>query len=386
MPSYHSIRIFEILYDRSHQLQNSDIGIDLEELKNCLKLKDKYKNFADFKRRVLDQAKKDLEKGTPIKFTYSPVKEGNKVVALDFVITKNLDIESSQLELDLNTPRTLSFLKIDDPEESKVSKSPSDHKGESISKSTLLERLVDDFGIKMRQATQFIEEYDESYIKDNLEVVEKRYQEGGVDNLSAYTFKALTNDYRKQAALKNKQVGQEKISPKYKILIGELSKMGYLGNGLSLIKSIGEQGVKDIIKLAKEQEKASGGMDKEIGNMGGLINWFIKEEAWKTIALQRKVEKEEEAKRSQKTKEVEVKLGPLYDVLRKGIVAKFGEATYGAWYKNIEIISTDDAIEIYFPTKFIANWIREHHKDNLEEIFAGKPIDIEFNTRLVVRM
>ena len=161
--------------------------------------------------------------------------------------------------------------------------------------------------------------------------------------------------------------------------------MGYVGNSSELIKDIGEQGVKDTIKLAQEQEKVGKSTGKKIDNMGAFIRWIIKEKAWEQIALQREASKKKQLKGKSK-KAPKEELSPLYNLLKEGVIAKLGETTYGAWYSNIEIISTEDTIEIYLPTRFIADYVKNHHLFALEEIFSGTHINVKFNTKLVASM
>ena len=117
LSSYHSIRIFEILFHKSHKLQNPDVQIELDDLKKSLGVEEKYPNFSNFKKMILEPAQKNLKEKTPLKFTYSSIKQGKKVVALDFVVTANSGYGSDQLELDFDAPRTLRFLQIEDETE-----------------------------------------------------------------------------------------------------------------------------------------------------------------------------------------------------------------------------------------------------------------------------
>ncbi len=193
LPSYHSIRIFEILYHKSQRLQKSKIRIPLDDLKKSLGVENSYPNFSNFKTKILEPAKKNLVKKTPLKFTYLTVKKGNKVIALDFVVKENLP-KGNQPQLPLDMPRTLRFLQLDTSER----ETPSQH---------------------------------------------------------------------------------EK-------LLKELATMDYAGNGLELIKQIGEQEVRYVLKLAKEQEQAGEKSGKEIKNMGGLISYLVEKEAWKEFAAE----------------------------------------------------------------------------------------------------
>ena len=227
LASYHSIRIFEILFHKSHKLQNPNVRIELDDLKKYLGVEQSYPNFSNFKIKILEPAQKNLEEKTPIKFTYSKVKKGNKVVALDFVVSKNSTIESEQLELNLDAPRTLRFLQIEDETEAP----------------------------------------------------------------------------------------ERQLSPQQERLIRALSEMGYTGDGLALIDQIGEEAVQDVLTLAAEQEKTARNSGKEITNIGGLIVYLVKTEAWKPLALRRKAEDDyrKKAERSKKLAELIKSVNDEYD-------------------------------------------------------------------------
>src|SRR5690625_7965307 len=76
--SIYGQRLYELLY------QYADTGIRLmtvEELREKLNLQNKYENFAHFRRRVLQQAKEDVEKHTNMRFTWQELKakKGRKI-------------------------------------------------------------------------------------------------------------------------------------------------------------------------------------------------------------------------------------------------------------------------------------------------------------------
>lgn len=78
-------RLYELLY------QYADTGIRLmtvEELREKLNLQNKYENFYDFRRRVLQQAKEDIEKHTNMRFTWTEIKarKGRKIERIMFDI------------------------------------------------------------------------------------------------------------------------------------------------------------------------------------------------------------------------------------------------------------------------------------------------------------
>lgn len=101
MKSGYSIRLFELLK------QYAPIGrrrIKVDTLKKMLGIADKYEKYAQFKLRVLNQAKKELDKKEGLTFEFEEIKQGRKVTELIFHINtkeKQLsfeDIDSSNDE------------------------------------------------------------------------------------------------------------------------------------------------------------------------------------------------------------------------------------------------------------------------------------------------
>lgn len=88
MKSVYAIRIYEMLQSRimSKVLPKDGINIviSVEELKECCDCMDKYKEFSNFKIKVLDKAKSEINRVTMLKLDYSYVKKGRSVVGIDF--------------------------------------------------------------------------------------------------------------------------------------------------------------------------------------------------------------------------------------------------------------------------------------------------------------
>lgn len=88
LPSFYSQRMYEIL--KSWKEPIGIITYKIEELYNLLDYpKDQRKNFSEIRRFVLEKAKKDIDKHTDLVYTWEPIKEGRKVVAIKFVIGEN---------------------------------------------------------------------------------------------------------------------------------------------------------------------------------------------------------------------------------------------------------------------------------------------------------
>ncbi len=81
LKSQYSIRLYELLK------QHLNIGKkeeSLESLRIMLGLQNEYKEFRDIKRRILDQAYKEINQKTDISFQWKPLKESRKVVGIVF--------------------------------------------------------------------------------------------------------------------------------------------------------------------------------------------------------------------------------------------------------------------------------------------------------------
>lgn len=100
MKSKYSPRIYEILKCNEFKRQEY-IEIEIVELRKLLKAEDIYPLYADFKRKVIQQAQKEIKKLTDITFEFSEEKTGRKVTSLKFYIKPNKTIaKSHQTTLD----------------------------------------------------------------------------------------------------------------------------------------------------------------------------------------------------------------------------------------------------------------------------------------------
>ena len=89
MKSAFSVRIYELMKSYAYQKSKT---FELSELKRLLRVESvkSYKNFADFKKRVLDKAQEEINELTDINIEFEPVTKGRKTVSVIFRIeTKN---------------------------------------------------------------------------------------------------------------------------------------------------------------------------------------------------------------------------------------------------------------------------------------------------------
>lgn len=85
MKSAFSVRIYELMKSYAYQKSKT---FEIDELKRLLRVEDvkTYKNFADFKRRVLDKAQEEINELTDLNIAFEPVTKGRKIVSVIFRI------------------------------------------------------------------------------------------------------------------------------------------------------------------------------------------------------------------------------------------------------------------------------------------------------------
>ena len=84
--SFASIRLYEL----ANQFRRSGVRqISLDELRGLLATKDAHPRFADFRRKVIDKAVKEINSKTDLEIRWDPVKKGRSVSGIKFYIKDN---------------------------------------------------------------------------------------------------------------------------------------------------------------------------------------------------------------------------------------------------------------------------------------------------------
>ncbi|NFF82831.1 replication initiation protein [Clostridium botulinum] len=109
MKSKYSPRIYEIL---KHFKNQGSIEIELNELRRVLNIESLYPLYADFKRKIILQAQKELKKNTDIYFDFEEIKIGRKVIRLKFIIhpiklKENSFIKPDEKEIEIELIMTI---------------------------------------------------------------------------------------------------------------------------------------------------------------------------------------------------------------------------------------------------------------------------------------
>ena len=97
LKSGYSIRIYEVL---KKWQTIKEVEIPLKELREMVGVTDTYREYHNFKKRVLTTAQNEIEEKTDISFEYKEIKMGKRVVSIRFIIhSKNNNIPTPEDEI-----------------------------------------------------------------------------------------------------------------------------------------------------------------------------------------------------------------------------------------------------------------------------------------------
>ena len=184
MNSYYSIRLYEMLK------QYAFIGrrvIALDMLHAVLQTPQSYQRFGNFRQRVLDVAQEEINEKSDITFLYDTIKSGRSVSDVVFTIAAK---KGAHAALSGEEPLPA----VPDTQ-------------------LLKQQLVRDFNLTSGQADVVISRYAPTYVADVLKLVEREQKRGKVRNLAAYTWKAITEDYRPSQAGHDPSAQQKETPP-----------------------------------------------------------------------------------------------------------------------------------------------------------------------------
>ena len=197
-----SIRLYQIF--KSHIGKNQyKIEFELEDLKEILGVSKKYVQYAGFKMRVLDEAKKRLLDKTDISFTYEEQKAGKKVSTLIFNINAN-KIKQKELPQKVVVVPSIVQAIIEDKEKLVMELSPI---------------VVSQFGVSLKVFMNLAEGHTEGEIRQAIKVTQKTVEIGKIDNIAGFFVEAVRGKYTDP-----KQQKQE-IEKKQKAKIAEVKRV-----------------------------------------------------------------------------------------------------------------------------------------------------------------
>lgn len=200
LDSIYAMRFYEFCkeYERFGKFK-----FEIEELKSILGLSSRYKNYFDFKKKVIEQARKELEQNAEIYFEFKEIKNGKKVEVIEFTILKN-----GSAITDVLLGETASLSTWIEP---MLVPAPSN---ESVS---LLFDKVKAYGITLQTVEKWFGELPLAQINFGLDYVLRELNANKpIGNIGGYFNQMVRNTEFYEQALKEEQVKEEKRSKQAK--------------------------------------------------------------------------------------------------------------------------------------------------------------------------
>lgn len=171
------------LYENCNRFQ--DIGqtpwFPLETFRQLMGVEaGKYKQFKDFKTRVLDKAIQEVNQFSSLEIMPQLKRQNRQVRSIQFLIRKGKALTSSRV-------------------------------GEQAH--TLMDRLKSDYALSDRQATNVTTHYDEKYILEKIHLIESSpsFINGRIKNVARYLLKALSDDFKPAKPVEPKRVTKKVV-------------------------------------------------------------------------------------------------------------------------------------------------------------------------------
>lgn len=109
--SIYSVRLYEnaLMVLNKKETNKEKFCILVSDIKKQLDLNDKYDRFCDFKYRVLEKAKKEINQFSDLIFDYKIIKLGRSPYQIEFTVSKKQDIVNIENPLNKNKISTMAF-------------------------------------------------------------------------------------------------------------------------------------------------------------------------------------------------------------------------------------------------------------------------------------
>lgn len=163
--SVHAIRLYELLK------QYQEIGkriLTIKEIKECCGVGDKLKTYPNFEKKLVLIAQREINKKSDIHFEFERIKNSRKIVAINFIISKNKDYELR------NNPINQTY---------------------EAKRKPAVTHTLKEFGLSGRVVNQILKENTEQVIQDAINAVDLQLSRRHVRNPKAMIITAIKEQW-----------------------------------------------------------------------------------------------------------------------------------------------------------------------------------------------
>ena len=192
MKSIYAVRIYEfcILDINRRKLNYCEFIIAVKVLKNRLEIDDKYRRYDNFKSRVLQKAKQEINKHSDLSIDFKEIKKGRAVESIQFTIQRKDGfkpakyIEEKQQELNLSN-------ELDTNTEAM-----SEAEFYCLMRKNDLRGRISSYRVADKVTTQLLVDYDLDRIESALNYIDSAIKKGkAIKNKPAYLVNAIKEGY-----------------------------------------------------------------------------------------------------------------------------------------------------------------------------------------------
>jgi uncharacterized protein YkuJ len=232
--SKHSLALYELFVDYYdvNRCWGETPFVPVHDFRRLLGLKEEeYRAFKDLNRCIIKKALKEINEKSDLQVDVEYKKQGRVVAFVKFLIQPNPHKQSEiKPLLSRKEQLTLAFDNVE------------------VDNIELFNVLVNEFGISANRAANILQTQDEFYIEEVLDTVRRQIELGKVQNIPAFTVKAIEDDYRtrkplaeqkKEARAKaaaearaaEKQRNEEQEAREQEIMAAAMSRYEKMGRG-----------------------------------------------------------------------------------------------------------------------------------------------------------
>ncbi|MDZ7935831.1 MAG: replication initiation protein [Emticicia sp.] len=205
LDSSYAMRFYEICKEKE-RLKTFEYTV--EHLKGMFSIENKYKNYFDFKVKVIMQARNELKENSELYFDFDEIKQGKKVVSLRFTVIKNKKHFQHIDDASLFGPTNATEILINEVFE-----------------------LVKNHNVSLRTVQVWFEKYSFIQIKKGVDYTLSEYKKGKVKDVPSYLQKMVATtqlepslEKQQQEQTKKRQQKQTEIDLKNQFANQELQK------------------------------------------------------------------------------------------------------------------------------------------------------------------
>ncbi|AFK05680.1 initiator RepB protein (plasmid) [Emticicia oligotrophica DSM 17448] len=203
LDSSYAMRFYEICKEKE---RFKSFEYTVEHIKEMFSIENKYKNYFDFKVKVIVQARNELKENSELYFDFEEIKQGKKVVAIRFKVIKNKkDLQLLDEDL-LLKPQNATEILINE-----------------------IFEAVKTFNVSLRTVQIWFEKYPFLQIKKGVDYTLSEHKKGKIKDVPSYLQKMVAVSQSetptdKQVKEQNKKLQQKKAESESKVIQEELEK------------------------------------------------------------------------------------------------------------------------------------------------------------------